>query len=163
MRKVLRAFVGAALSLCLVGALAVAGTAKSPKGASITNGDFAVKLVEAMRMKAPQGGFNQASAMDALAAIGVKLGNASEPLTEARLVGALAALGVSVRSSDPARSVMTDKADRVLSTFGRELTKASASAGIAAAGNGNDDFNNGNGKGGKFKRKANLSPGAKDE
>lgn len=159
MRKVLRAFLGTALSLCLVGALAMAAPASTQKSAPITVGSFAVELARAMNLKVT-GGLSADSAKKALGDLGIAMGPSDVSLTEGELVKVLGQLGINVRTSDPSRMVSTAKAENVVRTFRGELTKAAAGAGVvAAAGNGGDDFNNGNGKGGKFKRKANLSPG----
>ena len=158
MKRALRAFVGAALSLFLVSALAVAaGTAKSTP---ISTGDFVVSLVRAMDPKAPAG-LTADAAVKELNRLGIAVsGNMKDALTEGQLVSVLRQFGVNVRAADPSRLVSAAKANHVLSTFRGEVTKAAAARGLTTAGgNGGDDFNNGNGKGGKFKRKANLSPG----
>ena len=162
MKRVLRAFVGSALSLCLVGSLALA--AASAKTTPISIGDFVVSLVRAMDSKAPAGLTPDAAAKE-LGKLGISIGGSmKDPLTEGQLVALLRQFGVNVRAADPARQVSQAKANNVISTFRGEITKVAAVGGlVSAAGNGNDDFNNGNGKGGKFKRKANLSPGNKDE
>ncbi len=157
MKKVLRAFVGTALSLCLVGALSMA--APTAKNAPISTGDFVVSLVRAMNPKAPAG-LTAEAAVKELSRLGITVsGSFKDTLKEGQLVSILRQLGVNVRAANPAREVSVAKATNVISTFRVELGKAAAGAGIVAAGNGGDDFNNGNGKGGKFKRKANLSPG----
>ena len=162
MKRVLRGFVGSALSLCLVGSLALA--AGSPKTSPITTGDFVVSLVRAMDAKAPAGLTPDAAAKE-LGKLGISVtGPMNAPLTEGQLVTLLRQFGVNVRAADPGRQVSQAKANNVIATFRGEITKVGAANGIvSAAGNGGDDFNNGNGKGGKFKRKANLSPGNKDE
>jgi len=161
MRKVVRAFVGTALSLCLVGALALAG---APKGSDSKSpmrvGDFAVQLAQAMNLKTDG---TEASAKKALGDIGIKVGDLNTGLTEGQLVTMLGQVGIQVRSSNPGRSVTGVKAEAVVKTFSRELNRAASAGSVELAGNGGDDFNNGNGKGGKFKRKANLSPGGQTD
>lgn len=159
MRKVVRAFVGTALSLCLVGALALAGAPKGASKSPMRVGDFAIELVQAMNLRV-EGELTAASARKALADVGVKLGQPNKTLTEGELVSVLGQLGVRVRSSDPGRAVTSGKGSAVLTTFKAELGRAS---GIGIEGDKPDDFNNGNGKGGKFKRKANLSPGGQQD
>jgi ApbE superfamily uncharacterized protein (UPF0280 family) len=159
MRKALRAFVGTAVSLCLVGALAMAAAPAGSKSAPITVGKFAMELARVMNVKV-QGALTADSAKKALAGLGINMGPANAELTDGELVRVLGQLGINTRTSDPGRSVSVSKAESVFRIFRSELTKAGAGAtGVVAAGNGGDDFNNGNGKGGKFKRKANLSPG----
>lgn len=162
MKRVLRAIVGSALGLCLVGSLALA--APTSKTAPITTGDFVVNLVRAMDPKAPAGLTPDAAAKE-LGKLGISVtGPMTSPLTEGQLVTLLRQFGVNVRAADPGRAVSQAKANNVISTFRGEITKVAAVGGlVSAAGNGLDDFNNGNGKGGKFKRKANLSPGNRDE
>jgi len=151
MRKVVRAFVGTALSLCLVGAVALAA-APTDKG-PIRVGDFAVQLVQAMNLKV-DGPLTEVSANKALGEIGIALGRLDRPLTEGELVGVLGQLGIRVRTSDPGREVTSSKASAVVRTFQTELSKASADSSIEYY----DDFNNGNGKGGRYKFKGNPSP-----
>jgi len=162
MKRVLRAFVGSALGLCLMGSMALA--APSAKAAPINTGDFVVSLVRAMDPKAPAGLTPDAAAKE-LGKLGITVSGAmNSRLTEGQLVTLLRQFGVNVRAADPGKEVSQAKANNVISTFRGEITKAAAVGGlVSAAGNGGDDFNNGNGKGGKFKRKANLSPGNKDE
>jgi hypothetical protein len=156
MSKVLRAFVGTALSLCLVGTLALAATsAKSPKGTGITVEKFVVDLARAMNLK--DAGTAE-GASKALRGLGITF-DEQGGLTEGQLVRALKVLGIRVRTSSPTALVSEAKAANVLKTFRAELTRAAAGTSLAGDTNPNDDFNNGNGKGGKFKRKANLSPG----
>jgi hypothetical protein len=161
MRKVVRAFVGTAISLCLVGALALAAAPQgSSKQSPMRVGDFAVELARAMNLKV-DGPLTGVAAKKALGDLGINLGDVGKTLTEGELVTVLGQVGVKVRTADPSKSVSTGKVGAVLRTFKAELTKASSSRFIE--GNGGDDFNNGNGKGGKFKRKANLSPGGKGD
>jgi len=138
--------------------------APSTKTAPITTGDFVVSLVKAMDPKAPAG-LSADAAVKELGKLGISVsGSLGSPLTEGQLVTLLRQFGVNVRAADPGREVTQAKANNVISTFRGEITKVAAVGGlVSAAGNGGDDFNNGNGKGGKFKRKANLSPGNKDE
>jgi hypothetical protein len=160
MRKVVRAFVGTALSLCLVGTLALAGAPKGASKSPMRVGEFAIQLVQAMNLRV-DGELTEASAQKALKGVGVNLGRPDKTLTEGELVTVLGQLGVRVRSSDPGRAVTAGKGSAVLTTFKAELGRASSAIGIE--GDKPDDFNNGNGKGGKFKRKANLSPGGQGD
>lgn len=164
MSKVVRAFVGTAMCLCLVGAMAFAAAPRGTKSQPITVGDFAVQLVGAMNLQV-SGDLTEESAMTALRQLGLNLGSAGSRLTEGDLVRVLGQLGVNVRTASPGRSVTEAKASAVVRTFRGELSRAATSSGLATI-EGNkpdDDFNNGNGKGGKFKRKANLSPGGKGD
>jgi len=68
--------------------------------------------------------------------------------------------GVNVRAADPGREVTQAKANNVISTFRGEITRSRRWAGwsrlpVTVA----TISTTVNGKGGKFKRKANLSPG----
>jgi len=157
MRKVLRAFVGTAVSLCLIGTLALAaGSAKSPKGSAITVEKFMVDLARAMNLK---DAVTVEGASKAFSSLGITFSNPKGNMTEGELVRVLSILGVKVRTSNPAGLVSEAKSQNVIRTFRSELTRAAVNAGVSGGGNGLDDFNNGKGKGGKFKRKANLSPG----
>ena len=158
MRKVLRAFVGTAVSLCLIGTLALAaGSAKSPKGSEITVEKFMVDLARAMNLK---DAVTVEGASKAFSSLGITFSNPKGNMTEGELVRVLSILGVKVRTSNPAGLVSEAKSQNVIRTFRSELTRAAVSAGVSGDDpNPNDDFNNGKGKGGKFKRKANLSPG----
>src|SRR5258706_11142207 len=103
MKRVLRTFVGSALSLCLVGSLALAGAAA--KTAPITTGDFIVNLVKAMDPKAPAGLTPDAAARE-LGKLGISVGGSmTSPLTEGQLVALLRQFGVNVRAADPGRVV----------------------------------------------------------
>ena len=166
MRKVVRAFVGTALCLCLVGAVAFAAAPRGSKGQPISVGDFAVELARAMNLKV-SGDLNEDNAMKALRELGLNFGSQKGRLTEGQLVKVLGQLGINVRTDRPGRAVTEAKASAVVRTFRGELGRAAAASGaVGIEGtdpNPNDDFNNGNGKGGKFKRKANLSPGGKTD
>jgi hypothetical protein len=166
MRKVVRAFLGTALCLCLVGAVAVAAAPKGSKAQPVSVGFFAKELARAMNLKV-SGDLTEASAVKALRELGLSLGSPKGQLTEGRLVTVLGQLGINVRTSNPGRSVTEAKASAVVRTFRGELGRAAAASGRtgieSSDPNPNDDFNNGNGKGGKFKRKANLSPGGKTD
>jgi hypothetical protein len=100
MRKVLRAFVGTALSLCLVSALALAAAPSSSKSAPITVGKFAIELTRAMNLKV-SGGLTADSAKKALSDLGISTSPADASLTEGELVRVLGQLGINVRTSDP--------------------------------------------------------------
>ncbi|MBI3449936.1 MAG: hypothetical protein HY049_13600 [Acidobacteria bacterium] len=117
-----------------------------------------------MDPKAPAG-LTADAAVKELGKLGIGVsGSLGSPLTEGQLVTLLRQFGVNVRAADPGREVTQAKANNVISTFRGEITKVAAVGGLVSAGGyTGDDFNNGNGKGGKFKRKANLSPGNKDE
>ena len=166
MSKVVRAFLGTAMCLCLVGAMAFAAAPKGTKGQPISVGDFAIELVQAMNLKV-DGGLDQESAVNALRQLGLNLGSSKGKLTEGELVRVLGQLGVNVRTASPGRAVSGAKASAVVRTFRGELSRAASASGMATiegtSPTPNDDFNNGNGKGGKFKRKANLSPGGKGD
>lgn len=164
MSKVVRAFFGTALCLCLVGAMAFAAAPRGSKGQAITVGEFAVELAGAMNLKVA-GDLNEESAMGALRQLGLNLGSGNGRLTEGELVRVLGQLGVNVRTASPGRDVTGAKASAVVRTFRGELSRAASGSGMATieGSKPDDDFNNGNGKGGKFKRKANLSPGGKGD
>lgn len=156
MRKALRALVGTAVCLCLVGTLALAAnSAKSPKGTAVTVEKFMVDLARAMNLKDASTVEGAAKAFNGL---GITFGDPKANLNEAELVRVLSVLGIRVRTSNPAAVVSSGKVDTVLRTFNSELRRAAAGASAAASDCG-DDFNCGGGKGGKYKRKANLSPG----
>jgi len=146
--------------------MAFAAAPKGSKGQPITVGDFAVELVGAMNLKV-SGDLTEDRAINTLRQLGLNLGSANSKLTEGELVRVLSQLGVNVRTSSPGRAVTDSKANAVVRTFRGELSRAAASSGMATIEgtdpNPNDDFNNGNGRGGKFKRKANLSPGGKGD
>ncbi len=162
MRKVVRAFLGTALCLCLAGAVAVAAAPKG-SGQSISVGDFAVELARAMNLQV-SGGLNADSAIKSLRELGLNLGSPAGTLTEGELVKVLGQLGINVKTGNPGRAVTEAKASAVVRTFRGELGRAAgASGGASIEAKDNDDFNNGNGRGGKFKRKANLSPGGKGD
>jgi hypothetical protein len=160
MTKVVRAIVGTALSLCLVTALGFAGAPRGSDKSPVRVGDFAIQLADAMNIKhdGTPGG-----AKKALGDLGIRVGDPNATLTEGKLVSLLGNLGIQVKSSSTGRAVTGGKAEAVVKTFQRELRRAAVTGNVELAGNGDDDFNNGNGKGGKFKRKANLSPGGKGD
>jgi hypothetical protein len=163
MRKVVRAFLGTALCLCLAGAVAVAAAPQSSRTQPVTVGNFAVELARAMNLKVT-GDLTAESATKALQDLGLNLGSPNGRLTEGQLVTVLGQLGINVRSANPGRMLTEAKASAVIRTFHGELGKTAAASGFAGIeSKAIDDFNNGNGKGGKFKRKANLSPGGKND
>ena len=161
MSKVIRLIVGTALSLCLVTALGFAGAPRGSNDKSLVRvGDFAVQLADAMNIKhdGTPGG-----AKKALGALGIRVGDLNATLTEGRLVTLLGDLGIKVKSSATGRAVTGGKAEAVVKTFQRELRRAAGAGNVGLEKKPIDDFNNGNGIGGKFKRKANLSPGGKTD
>jgi hypothetical protein len=121
-----------------------------------------VDLARAMNLK--DAGTAEGAAK-ALRSLGITFEEPSGTLTEGQLVRVLKILGIQVRTSNPAAPVSEAKSANVMRTFRLELTRAAAGGAVALGGSNNDcsgaddDFNCGSGKGGKFKRKANLSPG----
>ena len=165
MKRVLRAFMGSALCLCLASAVALAAP---PRGADspYTVGDFAVDLARVMNLPA-DGSVDGAIASLQGAKINMK-GNRSLDLTEGVLVDMLAQAGIAVTTSDPGKKVNKGRANTILTTFSGELSRGNRLVQVDGGfdetnpTNPNDDFNNGNGRGGKFKRKKKNSQTGSD-
>ncbi len=166
MKRVLRAFLGSALCLCLASAVVLAAPPRGAvSGPSYTVGEFAVQLAHAMNLPAD----SVDSAVAALRGRGISLGvSPTTELTEGNLVNLLSQAGIAVTTADPSKKVNKQRADSVVGTFQVELSKKGiipSDEGVITATNPtnpNDDFNNGNGRGGKFKRKKKNSQTGSD-
>ena len=160
MKRVLRAFLGSALCLCLASAVVLAAPPRGAvRGPSYTVGEFAIQLAHAMNL--PADSVNTAVA--ALRGRNITLG-----VTEGNLVNLLSQAGIAVTTADPARKVNKQRAESVVGTFQVELSRNGiipSDEGVITSTNPtnpNDDFNNGNGRGGKFKRKKKNSQTGSD-
>ena len=133
---------GFALGTVLCLALA-SGTMAAEK--NFTVGDFAVQMAAAMKLEAPQGGFDAKTASVALREAGVVLeGDLAKALQEDDVVGALSQLGLTLTTSTPDRAVSQTRAADILKTFdGVFATEASTSD------KGNNPPGGGFGRGGK--------------
>ena len=90
----------------------------SAPAVSVTLGEFAVKVAERLKMKAPGGTFTPESAAWALLQGGIKLrGELGSNLTEADAVSVLADLGYNVQTKTPSRLVTLDRLEIILTTF----------------------------------------------
>jgi len=166
MKRVLRAFLGSALCLCLASAVVLAAPPRGAvRGPSYTVGDFAVELAHAMNLPAT----SVDSAIAALRGRNISLGvSPSTELTEGNLVNLLSQAGIAVTTADPSKKVSKDRANSIVGTFQAELGRNGiipSDEGVITSTNPtnpNDDFNNGNGRGGKFKRKKKNSQTGSD-
>lgn len=166
MKRVLRAFLGSALCLCLASAVALA--APSSNGAAhMKVGEFAVLMAKAMNLPAE----SVDAAVRSLQGANVRVaGGHDKDLVEGDLINLLSQIGINVTTSDPARKVTKDRAGEIVGAFSADFARAGAEVpvengtGVAEGNpsNPNDDFNNGNGRGGKFKRKKKNSQTGSD-
>ena len=119
MRRCPRFALGSALCLSLVGLSAAIA------GSQLTVGDFALKMALAMKLTAPEGGFNAESATAALRDAGVVLkGDFDSELNEGGLVQALNQVGLKLTTSSPDRIVSEPRADKILRAFEGNLAEA---------------------------------------
>jgi hypothetical protein len=85
---------------------------------TITVGEFVVQVAAALKLPAPQGGFNPESAAFALRGKGVQIETpAAAVLTEADAVKVLDALGYRVVTKTPSRTVNDQQAKLLIETF----------------------------------------------
>lgn len=96
--------------------------APTPIAGSISLGDFAVRVAQALKLPAPPTGFTPESAVPAIQTRGVTLRpELSSPLTEADAVALLNALGYKIRTQTPSRVVSGERAEILIETFLNDL------------------------------------------
>jgi len=89
-----------------------------PAPATVSLGDFAMKLASGLKLQAPAAGFTPESAAWALVLKGVKVRpDLGSPLTEADAVAALSSLGYKIRTTTPSRVMTSDRVELLLETF----------------------------------------------
>jgi len=92
--------------------------APAPTPKTITVGEFLVHVAKALKLQAPQGGFNAESASFALRGKGVEIDTAATAmLTEADAVKVLDGLGYRVVTKTPSRTVNDQQAKLLITTF----------------------------------------------
>lgn len=92
--------------------------APAPTPKTITIGEFLVHVATALKLQAPQGGFNPESASFALRGKGVQIDTApTAMLTEADTVKVLDGLGYRVVTKTPSRTVNDQQAKLLIETF----------------------------------------------
>jgi len=90
----------------------------APTPKTITVGEFIVQVATALKLPAPQGGFNAESAAFALRGKGVQIETpATSVLTEADAVKVMDALGYRVVTRTPSRTVNDQQAKLLIATF----------------------------------------------
>lgn len=92
--------------------------APAPTAKTITIGEFLVQVATALKLQAPQGGFNAESASFALRGKGVQIDTAANAmLTEVDAVKVLDGLGYRVVTKTPSRTVNDQQAKLLITTF----------------------------------------------